>query len=77
MRELQLWADEDDLFDIFTDVESLARNCRFRNCQHNAEPGCAVLAAVEKGMIDKNRLANYKKMKSEITNLAEKQKRKK
>ena len=77
MRELQLWADEDDLFDIFTDVESLARNCRFRNCQHNTEPGCAVLASVEKGMIDKNRLANYKKMKSEITNLAEKQKRKK
>jgi ribosome biogenesis GTPase len=77
MREIQLWADEDDLHDIFTDVETLAQECRFRNCQHNAEPGCAVQASLEKGIIDKNRLNNYKKMKSEVTELAEKQKRKK
>jgi ribosome biogenesis GTPase len=74
MREVQLWADEDDLSDIFTDIESLAQNCRFRNCQHGAEPGCAVKESLDKGEIDENRLKNYLKMKSEVTQLARKQK---
>lgn len=77
MREVQLWADEDDLIDIFSDIEALAQNCRFRDCQHHAEPGCAVKESIDKGVIDENRLSNYKKMKSEVTDLAEKQKRKK
>lgn len=74
MREVQLWADEVDLSDIFTDIESLAQNCRFRNCQHGAEPGCAVKESLDKGEIDENRLKNYLKMKSEVTQLARKQK---
>jgi ribosome biogenesis GTPase len=77
MREIQLWADENDIDEIFNDIESLAQNCRFRNCQHDAEPGCAVKESLETGVIDKNRLNNYKKMKMEVTNLAERQKRKK
>jgi len=77
MREVQLWADEDDIQDIFNDIESLAQNCRFRNCQHDSEPGCAVKESLEEGVIDTNRLKNYIKMKSEVAQLAEKQKRKK
>jgi ribosome biogenesis GTPase len=77
MREVQLWADEVDLSDIFTDIESLAQNCRFRNCQHGAEPGCAVKESLDKGEIEENRLKNYLKMKSEVTQLAWKQKTRK
>lgn len=77
MREIQLWADEDDISQIFYDIELLAQSCRFRDCQHGAEPGCAVLESVYKGTLSKSRLENYKKMKSEIIYLVEKQKRKK
>jgi len=75
MREVQLWTDGDDLSDIFSDIEELAQSCRFRDCQHGAEPGCAVKESIDKGIIDKNRLNNYMKMKSEISELVEKQKR--
>jgi ribosome biogenesis GTPase len=74
MREVQLWADEDDLQDIFDDIEILAQKCRFRNCQHNAEPGCAVKDSLDKGLLDKKRLKSYIKMKSELKELAQKQK---
>jgi len=77
MREIQLWADKEDVHDIFSDIEALAQNCRFRDCQHGAEPGCAVKESVGKGGLDKNRLYNYQKMTSEVTQLAKKQKRKK
>jgi ribosome biogenesis GTPase len=76
MREVQLWADEDDLYEIFADIETLGRDCRFRNCQHGAEPGCAVRESVDRGEIEPNRFKNYVKMKSELTQLAQKQKRK-
>lgn len=77
MREIQLWAEEDDLSDIFLDIEKLAQRCRFRDCQHHTEPGCAVKESIDKGVIDEKRLDNYMKMKSEISKLVEKQKRKK
>jgi ribosome biogenesis GTPase len=77
MREVQLWADEDDLQSIFNDIETLAESCRFRNCQHDAEPECAVKLALEEGDIDKDRLKNYHKMKLELSKLTEVLKRKK
>jgi len=77
MREVQLWADEDDLQSIFTDIEALAQKCRFRNCQHGAEPGCAVKISLEKGEIHKDRLKNYHKMKLELAKLTEVLKRRK
>ena len=49
MRELQLWDAEEGLEQTFADVESLATACRFRDCSHGAEPGCAVVAAAERG----------------------------
>ena len=52
MRELGLWADEDALKRTFEDVEALAAQCRFSDCEHGSEPGCAVKAALEEGSLD-------------------------
>lgn len=77
MREIQLWADEDDLFDAFTDIEKLARDCKFRDCQHETEPGCAVRQALKKGRLNEARLQNYQKMKLELFQLSKKLKKSK
>lgn len=69
LRELQLWASEEGLASAFGDVEALAPRCRFRDCAHESEPGCAVLAAVEKGMLPEARLASYRKLRAELRSL--------
>ena len=66
LREVQLWADEDDLSVTFEDIEELAAKCRFRNCRHLSEPGCAIIQAIEDEILDNGRLQNYHKMKREI-----------
>lgn len=67
MRELQLWSDDGDgLGSSFADIEALSRRCRFRDCGHEAEPGCAVRAALEEGMLDADRLASYRKLQREL-----------
>ena len=65
MRELQLWDAEEGLERAFADVESLAAACRFRDCSHEAEPGCAVLAAVERGELQAGRLHSYHRLRRE------------
>lgn len=70
MREFQLWADEASLEGSFEDIESLAAECRFRDCQHQTEPGCAVKAAIEAGTLDSHRLQSYVKLKKELRFLA-------
>jgi ribosome biogenesis GTPase len=70
MRELQMWADEESLKGSFDDVESLAVECRFRDCTHGSEPGCAVKQAVEDGDLEAKRVTSYKKLKCELTVLA-------
>jgi ribosome biogenesis GTPase len=66
MRELQLWADEEDLDRTFDDIERLASRCRFPDCRHEREPGCAVRAAVEAGTLDGRRLESYLKLRREM-----------
>ena len=66
MREIQMWAGEDDLADTFEDIGELAARCRFKDCQHKAEPGCAVKAAAERGDLDATRLDSYEKLQKEI-----------
>ncbi len=66
MRELQLWAVEDDLKNAFDDVDALARECRFNDCSHMKESGCAVRAAVDRGDLDPSRLESYRKLQKEI-----------
>lgn len=66
MRELQVWAFGDDEVAGFGDVEELARACRFRDCQHRDEPGCAVLGAVREGKLSSDRLASFHKLQTEL-----------
>jgi ribosome biogenesis GTPase len=73
MRELALWAEEDALDATFADVEEFARECRFGDCAHESEPGCAVLAAAEDGRLDEDRLASWRKLQRELAWLARKQ----
>lgn len=59
MRELGVWSAEDGVEEAFSDIEQLAAKCRFSDCRHEQEPGCAVRAALERGEIDAKRLKNY------------------
>jgi ribosome biogenesis GTPase len=70
MREIQLWGDEKSLGGSFEDVEDLARQCRFRDCSHKSEPGCAVKEAIEAGSLDGARLKSYLKLQRELESLA-------
>lgn len=75
MRELQLWNGADGMAQAFSDVEMLARDCRFHDCQHDNEPGCAVQAALAGGDLDPERLANFRKLQKEMAYLARKEDR--
>jgi ribosome biogenesis GTPase / thiamine phosphate phosphatase len=62
LRELQLWDATEGVAEAFEDVDALAAQCRFTNCGHHAEPGCAVQAAVAAGTLDEARLENRRKL---------------
>ena len=62
MRELQPWADDSALDATFDDVAALAAACRFSDCAHDGEPGCAVAAAVDAGTIDADRVEHYRRL---------------
>lgn len=70
MREIQLWAGEEDLQETFQDIEMLAELCRFTDCSHTAESGCAVKAAIEQGELDPARLESYHKLQNELKYLS-------
>jgi ribosome biogenesis GTPase len=65
MRELQLWDTGEAVAGAFADLEAIAESCRFRDCRHRNEPGCAVLAAVAAGMLPEARLESYRKLQDE------------
>lgn len=64
IRELKLW-DPAGIEGVFEDVAAIAEGCRFRDCAHEGEPGCAVLAAVEEGRLDPARLESLQKLEAE------------
>lgn len=66
MREFQLWAGDAIAEDAFEDVAELAMSCRFRDCQHDAEPGCAVRAALEDGELSAERFRSWQKLQREL-----------
>lgn len=66
LRELQLWSDGAGLQAAFEDVGDLSASCRFTDCRHEAEPGCAVRAAVEEGRLDPARLDSFRKLQAEL-----------
>ena len=62
MRELVPWTQPGSVDGAFDDIAALARDCRFRDCAHEAEPGCAVLAAADSGSLDRDRLEHYRRL---------------
>ena len=66
MRTVLLWEGDEGLSQAFEDVESMAQGCRFRDCTHQAEPGCAVRAALEDGSLETSRFASYDKLQREV-----------
>jgi ribosome biogenesis GTPase len=66
MRELQLWEAEEGLEAAFADIEDLAAQCRFGDCHHTGEPGCAVEAAVTRGDLASERLESWRKLQREV-----------
>jgi ribosome biogenesis GTPase / thiamine phosphate phosphatase len=73
MRELQIWSGAEGLPGTFNDIETLAQQCHFRNCQHEREPGCAIQQALADSTLDPKRFLNYQKLQREVQHLARKQ----
>lgn len=73
LRELQLWNAGDGVDETFADIEELAAGCRFTDCTHTAEPGCAVLAAIASGSLAPERLESRRKLERELSALAVRQ----
>jgi ribosome biogenesis GTPase len=71
MRELKPTGEE-DVAENFSDIEALSEQCRFRDCQHQREPGCAVRAAIDDGSLDASRYAHYLKLRDEVAGAADK-----
>lgn len=65
IRELQLWDAEDGISQTFSDIEELAKACKFSDCTHTNEPDCAVQKAITDGFLDESRLENYLKVQKE------------
>jgi len=66
MRELQLWADEEVLETTFGEISEIAADCRFADCSHEHEPGCAIRAALADGSLSSERFASYRKLQREL-----------
>ena len=66
LREIQLWEGDQGIESTFADVEELAESCRFGDCRHQGEPGCAVEAAVASGKLPVERLESYRKLQREL-----------
>jgi ribosome biogenesis GTPase len=77
MREVHLWIGDGDLTDAFDDIATLSASCRFSDCSHRSEPGCAVRAAVEHGDLPRERLEGYLALEREVAELAERLERRK
>lgn len=73
LRELTLWDAEAGLNRAFADVDSLARECAFRDCRHAREPGCAVRDAIDAGDLPEERFASYRKLERELAFTARRQ----
>jgi ribosome biogenesis GTPase len=69
IRELGLWLDGDAVNAVFPEIDEAAQGCRFGDCRHESEPGCAVRDAVEGGTIDPRRLESFLRLRREAENL--------
>lgn len=74
MRELQLWCDEEAVAEGFADVLEVVGRCKFKNCQHDGEPGCAVRQALKDGRLSRERYESFRKQTRELSRLQQKRK---
>jgi ribosome biogenesis GTPase len=65
LREIQIAGDDEDLSNLFADLELIMRSCRFTNCTHGNEPGCAVTEAIRTGRLHEEELRRFNKMQRE------------
>jgi ribosome biogenesis GTPase len=72
MRTVLLWAGEEGIARTFDDVDAVAKRCRFRDCTHRSEPGCAIREALESGELDRDRMRSYEKLEREARHHAAK-----
>ncbi|QSF98014.1 ribosome small subunit-dependent GTPase A [Bacillus paralicheniformis] len=72
MRALELWESEEGFRQSFSDIDQLAKNCRFSDCMHQTEPGCSVQEALADGRLDAGRFQSYLKLKKELEYLERK-----
>ncbi len=75
IKEVQMWTDETTLRERFADIDQLALGCRFGDCKHGKDAGCAIRAAVEAGTLDPARYEGYLKLEEEIADLRKKRKK--
>ena len=73
LREVQLWDADEGIQEAFSDLDELAAGCRFNDCAHRHEPGCAVQAAIVEGSLPPERLQSYRDLQGELRHLALKQ----
>ncbi len=66
MREIQFWGEEESISAVFEDIEDIMSKCRFSDCTHNGEPGCAIAKALETGELDQGRYQNYLSLQAEL-----------
>ena len=71
MREVHLWLADEGFDEAFADIAALAAECKFADCRHESEPGCAVRAAVEAGRLDAKRFRSYLALRRELVELEE------
>lgn len=66
LREIQLWGEQEGLDAVFQEISRIAENCRFRDCSHQGEPGCAVQEALQKGELSADRFESYQELHREL-----------
>lgn len=75
IREVQMWTDEQTLREKFVDIEELAMQCKFRDCKHRSDQGCAIRTAIENDDLDARRYEGFLRLDEEIAKLKERRKR--
>lgn len=75
IREVQLWRDAETLKASFSDFDEIAKQCKFRDCGHGADKGCAIQAAIAEGTLSRERFINYLKLDEELERLSHRQKK--
>jgi ribosome biogenesis GTPase / thiamine phosphate phosphatase len=75
LREVGLWDAADGVRTVFTDIDELAQGCRFADCRHASEPGCAVQAAAASGTLDPDRLEGWRRLERELSYLERRENR--